>query len=79
MMKGPTHPSPLQKHPANMQSVGGQQYAEPAPRPQPSEHGALFARLLHRWWAEHSPDGFVKYRLQAPLCQGRALKVLYRP
>lgn len=79
MMKGPTHPSPLQKHPANMQSVRGRQHAEPAPRPQPSKHGTLFAGLLHRRWAEHSPDGFIKHRLQAPLRQGRALEVLYRP
>lgn len=77
MMKGPTHPSPLQKHPANMQSVRGQQHAEPALRPQPSEHSTLFARLLHRRWAEHSPDGFIKHCLQAPLGQGRALQVLY--
>lgn len=42
------------------------------------EDRALLPWLFHRGRAEHSPDGLVKYRLQAPLSQGRALQVLDR-
>lgn len=41
------------------------------------EHGASLPPLLHGWGAEHSPDGLVKYRLQASLGQRRALQVLH--
>lgn len=44
-----------------------------------SEHGAPFTPLLHGRGAQHSSDGFVKYRFQAPLGERGALQVLYSP
>lgn len=37
---------------------------------QPLEDRALLPRLFDRRRAEHSPDGLVKDRLQAPLSEG---------
>lgn len=42
-----------------------------------SEHSAPFTPLLHGWGAQHSSDGLIKHRFQAPLSECRALQVLY--
>lgn len=43
------------------------------------EQGAFPPPLLDWRRAEYSPDGLVEHRLQAALCERRALQILHSP